>query len=328
MNKLEVNYLGLKLNSPIISGSSGLNKNIDNLIELEKKGIGAVVLKSLFEEQIKFEYMKQMSQYNDTHAYSEADNYIREYTETNEVDKYLNFITEAKSKLSIPVIASINCMSSSDWIDFAQRIEEAGADALELNIFILPSDEEISAKEIEEKYKDIVNDVLKKTKLPIAVKLGFYFTDMAKFMTELSWTDIKGLVLFNRSIKPDIDINNFKIKASNIFSSEDDISTSLRWVALLSDKVHCDISASTGVHDGEGVVKQILAGASTVQIVSVLYKNGFDVIPQMHEFIEKYMDKHNFKTINDFRGKMSFEESVNPAAYERVQFMKHFSGIE
>jgi len=328
MSKLAVNYLGLNLKNPIIAGSSGLNKNISNLIELEQKGVGAVVLKSLFEEQIKFEYMKQMAQYDNSFAYPEADDYIREYTEMNELDKYLDFIREAKSKLSIPVIASINCISSSDWVEFATKIEEAGADALELNIFILPSDEKLTAEEIEAKYKEISNAVLKKTKLPVAIKLGHHFTDMARFMTQLSWTDIKGLVLFNRSFSPDIDIDNFKITSGSVFSSETDLSNTLRWVALLSDKVQCDISASTGVHSGEALVKQILAGATTVQISSVLYKKGFAVVEEMLKFLEDYMDKHNFKTIADFKGKMSYKESTNPAAFERVQFMKHFSGIE
>jgi dihydroorotate dehydrogenase (fumarate) len=328
MSKLAVNYLGLNLKNPIIAGSSGLNKNISNLIELEQKGVGAIVLKSLFEEQIMFEYMKHMAQYNDTYAYPEADDYIREYTEMNEMEKYLDFIKEAKSKLSIPIIASINCISSSDWVDFAKQIEDAGADALELNIFILPSDEKLTAAEIESKYKGIVDAVLEKTKLPLAIKLGYHFTDMARFMTQLSWTDIKGLVLFNRTFSPDIDIENFKITAGNVFSTGAELSTSLRWVALLSDKVRCDISASTGVHSGEAIIKQILAGATTVQLSSVLYKKGFEVIEEMLKFVEEYMDKHNFKSIEEFKGKMSYKTSTNPAAYERVQFMKHFAGIE
>ncbi len=328
MSKLAVNYLGINLKNPIIAGSSGLNKDIKNLIELEQKGVGAIVLKSLFEEQIKLEQKKQMSQYEDMYGYPEADDYIQQYTEMSEIDKYINTIKEAKSKLSIPIIASVNCVSSSGWIDFVKKIEDAGADALELNIFILPSDEKLKADEIEKKYKNIVDEVLKKTKLPVAIKLGYHFTDMARFITQLSWTDIKGLVLFNRTFSPDIDIDKFKISSGNTFSTPAEISTSLRWVALLSDKVHCDISASTGVHDGKGVIKQILAGATTVQIVSAFYKNGFDLIPEMLKFIEEYMDKHGFKTLNDFKGKMSYKASNNPAAYERVQFMKHFAGIE
>lgn len=328
MNNLSVNYLGINLKTPIIAGSSGLNREIDNLIKLEQNGIGAVVLPSLFEEQIKFEYIKQLTQYNDTFAYPEADDYIREYTKMSEVEKYLDLISEAKSKLSIPIIASVNCISSSSWVNFAKNIEEAGADALELNIFILPSDEKLYAEEIETKYKNIINEVLKITKLPIAIKLGYYFTDMARFIIQLSWNDIKGLVLFNRSFTPDIDIDNFEFISSNVYSSETDLYTSLRWITLLSDKVHCDISASTGVHSGEAVVKQILAGATTVQVTSVLYKKGIEVVAEMVKFIEQYMDKHGFKSILDFKGKMSFKQSTNPASYERVQFMKHFSQIE
>jgi len=162
----------------------------------------------------------------------------------------------------------------------------------------------------------------------LEVEISYYFSGLAKTALKLSWTGIKGMVLFNRFFSPDIDIDKFEVTASNVFSSPQEISNSLRWTAMLSDRLHCDIAASTGIHDGEGVVKLLLAGAKAVQITSTLYKNGTGVIPSMLEFLEGWMDKHEFKTTDDFIGKMGFKETENPAAYERVQFMKHFAGIE
>lgn len=328
MANLETQYLGLTLRNPIIAGSSGMSLKIENLLEMEKNGVGAIVLKSLFEEQIRFEFKKQMVDANSNISYPEAEDYIKQYTEQNEVEKYLNFIREAKKQISVPIIASINCYSATDWVEFAKKIEEAGADALELNIFLLPSDENANAAAIEKQYSDIIDRVLENTNLPVAIKLGNYFTDLSRFMVQLSWKKIKGLVLFNRPFSPDFNINDMKVTATNMFSHKEEISTSLRWIALLSGKVHSDLCASTGIHDGAGVVKQLLAGANAVQVASVLYQKGIGEIKTMLAFVEEWMDKNNYKSIDDFRGKMSYKTSSNPAAYERVQFMKYYSGIE
>lgn len=328
MANLESQYLGIKLRNPLIAGSSGLSLKVENLVELEKNGIGAIVLKSLFEEQIRFEYKKQMVDNQNHIAYPEADDYIRQYTVENEVEKYLSYITEAKKAVTVPIIASINCYSASDWVSFAKKIEQAGADALELNIFLLPSDEKVTAAAIEKQYADIIDRVLENTNIPVAVKLSSYFTDLSRFMVQLSWKKIKGLVLFNRAFSPDININDLKITATNMYSNKEEISTSLRWVALLSDKVQCDLCASTGIHDGAGVIKQLLAGAKAVQLTSVLYQKGLGEVKTILAFVEDWMTKNNYKSIDEFRGKMSFKATSNPAGYERVQFMKYFSGIE
>jgi dihydroorotate dehydrogenase (fumarate) len=230
--------------------------------------------------------------------------------------------------VQIPIIASINCVTSSEWISYAKKIEEAGADALELNIFLLPSDVNHSSEENEKVYFDIINEVRKQVSFPIAVKTSFYFSGLAKMMLKLSWTGISGLVFFNRFFSPDIDIDNFTITTANVFSHPEEISTSLRWVAVLSDKLYCDVAASTGIHDGRAVIKQLLAGAKATQVVSVLYKNGFEHINVMLKEIEEWMKKNNFKNIEDFRGKMSYKKSGNTPAYLRVQFMKYFAGIE
>ncbi len=328
MANLETSYMGLKLKNPVIVGSSGLTNSVDNIIEIEKAGASAVVLKSLFEEQINMAAsityeMGEMSNY-----YPEAKDYIHNYSSENDVAKYLKLINDCKANVKIPVIASINCMSDNLWEEFAKKIEDAGADALELNIFVLPSDPNKSAKENEKVYFDIAEKITGMVNIPIALKLSPYFSALAKTMEMLSWTKIKGLVLFNRFFSPDIDIERFEIKSSNIFSSPAELATSLRWVAMLSDIVKCDIAASTGVHDGKAVIKQLLAGAKAVEVASVLYKKGFAEITNMIEEIESWMDSKGFKSVDDFIGKMNVKNTENPAAYERVQFMKYFSGIE
>jgi len=328
MADLRTNYMGIELKNPIIVGSSGLTNSVEKIKEIEKAGAGAVVVKSLFEEQIRMQINKSMTNHDLDNYYPEAQDYISNYTKEHDVSDYLKLIKQAKANVSIPVIASINCVSSFEWTSFASKIEQAGADALELNIFILPSDPQNSGADNEQAYFDIVMAVLKEVKIPVALKISYYFTGLAKTTLKLSWTGIKGMVLFNRFFSPDIDIDKFEVTASNVFSTSNEISTSLRWVAMLSDRLHCDIAASTGIHDGSGVVKQLLAGAKAVQIASTLYKNGFDVIPDMLKFLEDWMDKHEFKTTGEFIGKMSFKKADNPAAYDRVQFMKHFAGIE
>jgi len=328
MVNLSTTYMGLKLRNPIIIGSSGLTNSIENIKEAERNGAGAVVLKSLFEEQISFAASHTILQNETANYYPEAEDYIRNYTRENDVSNYLKLIRESKKAVDIPIIASINCVSAAEWIQFASQIEEAGADALELNIFVLPSNPHMTSEHNEQLYFDILEKVTKTVKIPISVKISYYFSSLSKMALKLSWTGIQGLVLFNRFFSPDIDIDKFEIKATNVFSHPGELAISLRWVAMLSTKVHCDIAASTGIHDGSAVIKQLLAGAKAVQVASVIYKKGFAEIGVMLNELENWMTKHNFKSIDEFTGRMSVKEADNPAAYERVQFMKHFSGIE
>ncbi len=328
MISLETSYMGLKLKSPIIAGSSGLTQNIDNLIEIEKQGAGAVVLKSLFEEQIRNETKKNMMDFHNDYPYPEAFDYISNFSKTSAVNEYIEIIHKAKEKLSIPIIASINCFTDTEWVEHAKRFQDAGADGIELNVFILPSDNTKTADEIEKTYLKIIEHVQKYVTIPLSLKIGEYFTSLAKTIVTFSWTGIKGIVLFNRSYSPDIDIDNFKVTSTNVFSQAEEVSHPLRWIALLSDKVHCDLSGSTGVHDGKAVVKLLLAGASAVQVCSVLYKKKFGVITEMNNFVSEWMQKHKFANISDFKGKMSYKNIDNPAVFERVQFMRYFAGIE
>ncbi len=328
MADLRSNYLGLELRNPVIVGSSGLTNSVEKIVDIEKAGAGAVVLKSLFEEQIMMQAHKTVAQSESFYSYPEAQDYISNYSKENDVTAYLKLIREAKAAVSIPVIASINCVSSAEWLSFASKIEEAGADALELNIFVLPSDPKHEGEENEQVYFDIAMAIIKEVSIPVSIKLSYYFSGLAKTMLKLSWTGIKGIVLFNRFFSPDIDIEKFEVTATNVFSTPAELATSLRWVAMLSDRLHCDIAASTGVHAGADVVKQLLAGARAVQVASTVYKNGTGVITEMIDFLNEWMERHGYKTTAEFIGKMSFKETENPAAYERVQFMKHFAGIE
>jgi len=328
MADISTTYMGLKLRNPIIAGSSGLTNSIENIQKIYENGAGAIVLKSLFEEQINHSVNKTFHQNENNFVYPEALDYISHYTRENDLERYLKLIRDAKSKVDIPIVASINCVSPSEWVSFANNIAEAGADAIELNIFILPSDPRRKADHLEQVYFEIIESVMKQVNIPVSAKISYYFSGLTNMALQLSWTGIKGLVLFNRFFSPDIDIDKFEITAGSVYSVPGELSLSLRWVALLSDKIQCDIAASTGVHDGEAMIKQLLAGAKAVQIASVLYINGFEQIGLMTGALNEWMDKHGFATTSDFIGRLSYKLAENPAAYERVQFMKHFSGIE
>jgi dihydroorotate dehydrogenase (fumarate) len=328
MADLSTSYMGLSLRNPIIAGSSGLTNSLENIIKLYEHGAGAIVLKSLFEEQIQAAVNKTFTQNENNYDYPEALDYITHYTRENDLERYLKLIRDAKSAVSIPVIASINCISASEWVTFAKNIQDAGADAIELNIFILPSDPRRKADHHEQVYIDILQSVMRQVKIPVSAKISYYFSGLTNMVLQLSWTGISGLVLFNRFYSPDIDIDKFEITSGHVYSTPGENALTLRWIAMLSDKVQCDIAASTGIHDGESAIKQMLAGAKAVQIASVLYQKGFEQIGIITRDISDWMDRHEFATTNDFIGKMSFREAKNPASYERVQFMKHFAGIE
>ncbi len=344
MVDLSCTYLGLQLRNPLIVGSSGLTASIENLKIIDQIGAGAVVLKSIFEEQIIFETEKiiesdnsQMKSWNEAFKgivsktefyYDEAFDYLTNYAKENTLSKYLKLISDAKKAINIPVIASINCSTQYDWQYFAKRIQDAGADALELNIYLLPSDFEKSGDDNEKVYFDIVQEVMKYVTIPVSLKVGFYFSGLARSLLRLSETGIAGLTLFNRPYNPDIDIEHLQVDASNMFSSDSEYSHTLRWVALLSGRLKCDISASTGIHNRETVIKQILAGADTVQMVSVFYKHHFEILPQILTGLGYWMEQHKFNTISDFKGLLSQKNVNNPAVYERVQFLRLFSSIE
>jgi len=328
MTNLETTYLGLKLKNPIIVGSSGLTNSVEKIKKLQLAGAGAVVVKSLFEEQINHDVERSIYQGSGL-DYPEAMDYIKNYSRNNSVSEYLSLIKEAKAAVDIPVIASINCFSADEWIDFAKQIENAGADALELNLFLVNTDKNSDSINYEELYYKIAKSVSQVVTIPVVMKLGMYFSNLVSVVDKLSVSGAKGVVLFNRFYEPDIDINNLSLKPSEVFSSPSDISRSLRWVAIVSDKIkNIDVAASTGVHDGDAVIKQLLAGANAVQICSAVYKQGPEIILSMLRKLESWMKEKEFDSIDEFRGLMSYGKIKNPAVYERAQFMKYFSKFE
>lgn len=344
MADLSTHYLGLKLKNPVIVGSSGMTGTVAGVIHADENGAGAVVLKSIFEEQILHEmdnYLSETEKDNgDTfqkgyksvlnereYDYEEAYSYLADHAKDLTLRKYISFVTEAKKAVDIPVIASINCTSAYDWHYFARKIEEAGADALELNVYVLPSNTSKNSAENEKVYFDIIEAVLKQVKIPVSLKMSYYFSGLATSAIELSKTGIAGLVLFNRPFHPDIDIDKLEIKSKYLLSDPSEYSHVLRWIALLSGRAECPLVATTGIHTAETAIKQLLAGATAIEVVSAIYKHGYPVISEMVKGIETWMDEKGYKSIDDFRGKMNQQGIANPAEFERVQFMRLYSEI-
>jgi dihydroorotate dehydrogenase (fumarate) len=325
MINLETKYMGLKLKNPIIVASSGLTNSIEKIKDLENAGAGAIVLKSIFEEQINNEVSDLINR-DPQNLYPEAEDYIWNYTRNNSITRHLNLLSEAKKETEIPIIASINCMSASEWTVFAKDFENAGADALELNLFFVPTARLRSSEEIEQLYLKIVSEVKKQVKIPVSVKIGYYYTNLVSMADRLVAHGANALVLFNRFYEPDINIEKMQITSSEVFSSPADIRRSLRWIGLISSQLpKVEIAASTGIHDGEAVIKQLLAGAQAVQVCSGIYINGSQLIAGMVNDLTAFMKKQNFKKIEDFRGRLSYKNIPDPMLYERAQFMRYFS---
>jgi dihydroorotate dehydrogenase (fumarate) len=318
-------YMGLKLKNPIIVGSSGLTNSVESIKKLEANGAAAVVLKSLFEEQIlsEIESLK-----GDQSLHAEEADYVRVYTRQHNLDEYLKLVSDAKKAVSIPIIASINCVSSSEWTTFAKRLQEAGADGIELNMFIMPGNINQKSEEIEQIYFDIIKEVNKQVTIPIAAKIGFYFTGMANMVHNLSIRNTAAVVLFNRFHRPDIDLKKMEMTSADIFSTPQENVLSLRWIGMLSDAVGCDLASTTGIHDGLTVIKNLLAGAKVVQVATSLYKNGPEQIGEMLKEMEAWMNEKGYKSISDIIGKLSQGAIKDPILYERSQFMKYFSSAK
>lgn len=325
MANLKVNFVGLELKSPIIAGSCGLTSDIVKLQEMERGGVGAVVLKSVFEEQI----MQEASQSISDAGYPEEEDYVRNYVRAHTLNQYIGLIKAAKSTLKIPVIASINCVRDGEWVDFACQLQNAGADAIELNAFILPLDEFAESTDVENMYFNIVKHVKSQIKIPVIMKLSHYFTNLPAFISKLKAYGADAVTLFNRFYEPDINIENETVGAASVFSMPTDLRTTLRWTGILAGKDPLlQISASTGVHSGEAVVKLLLAGATTVQVCSEMYESGISSLAVMNRFLSSWMVDKSYQTIEDFRRKLSYAEVDNASRYERAQFMKYFSSRE
>ncbi len=322
MSKLETTYLGLKLKNPIIISSSGLTNSPEKNLALEKAGAGAIVLKSLFEEQILMNSEKLL----ENSDYTEAMDYIQNYVQSNDLNDYLNLIKGSKQKCTIPVIASINCQKSGDWSSFAHQMELAGADAIELNIFMLNTKKQGDSTSHEQAYIDIVKNVTAAVSIPIVVKIGSQFTNLVSLSERLISVGANSIVLFNRFYQPDINLKTIELQAGEAFSAPSDFANSLRWAGLISGLVkNSNIVTSTGVHDWENAVKALLVGAQAVQICSTVYKNGNNVISEMITCIESWMEQHGYLNIDEFRAKLNYANSEDATIFERSQFMKYYS---
>ena len=323
---LSTNYLGIKIKTPVVAGSCSITSSLKNLKKIEETGAGAVVLKSIFEEEIYYEYesiIREEGKDEDVDM-GYLDYYDYKIKEDN-IGKYLKLIKDAKQTVKIPVIASINCTCSHEWLFFAKKVQEAGADAIELNLFILPSDFSKECTDIEKIYLNIAAKIKTAVSIPVAIKLSYYFSNLGAVVKRISETDVDGIVLFNRFFQPDFDIDKFTIIPTNVLSSSSDLPISLRWTSILGGRLNSSLIASTGIHDSSAVIKQLLAGADAVQVASVLYTQGIGSIKTLINGLKTWMKKHDFEKIDDYKGKMSQVNSPNPAEYERVQFMKYFS---
>jgi dihydroorotate dehydrogenase (fumarate) len=329
MVNLHTRFFGLDLKSPIIIGSSGLSNSIDKIKLLEEHGAGAVVLKSIFEEEIYNEYQSEFKNQIIGHHNLEHLDYFDYEIKGEKIKEYLELIKGAKAAgVKIPIVASINCTSGNDWLFFAQKLEEAGADALELNLFLLPSDLDRSSEEVHYYYFTTVRRVINKAKIPVTIKISPYFSDLAGTVKELSESGLAGITMFNRSYNIDIDIHNKDLVPSMILSHPFEYLLPLRWIGIMSGRVSCDLAASTGVHNAETALKMFMAGANAVQIVSTVYKNGYESILDIKNGISSWMEKYNYENLSDLVGVANKINVKNPAWYERVQFMKYFGGFD
>lgn len=322
MTNMKTQYAGMTLRNPIIVGSSGLTIKPERNKEFEKAGAAAIVLKSLFEEQIEMQG-DSLLQATD---YPEAMDYIHQYVKANQINKYLDMIKASKDTCTIPIIASINCYKADAWIEFARQIELAGADALELNVFYMDTALAYDAEATQAMYINIVRKVKETVRIPVIIKLGKYFSNIPSVINNLKVNGADGVVLFNRFYQPDIDINTRQIVSGNVFSNHSDLSDTIRWTAIVSGLIPgISIASSTGIQEWEDVVKCILAGANAVQICSALYTHGPEIITQILRSMEEWMLQANYESVSQFTGLLNYANIKDPALYERSQFMKYFS---
>jgi dihydroorotate dehydrogenase (fumarate) len=351
MIDLTTRYMGLELKNPLVVSSCGLTKTVEGVQQAAEAGAGAIVLKSLFEEQIQAEVdeLAEQSQYS---AHTEAHDYLYGFGRSIGPREYLELVRAAKQAVAVPVFASVNCVTAERWTEYATKLADAGADGLELNVGFLPNDKLLDGTEVEERYTQILAAVRAAVDLPVALKIGPYFSSLAHLADRLGndraagppftvgWCgpgDSAGevtrrgadaLVLFNRFYRFDIDVDTLQLAGGNPYSTSAELGDALRWISLLAGKLACDLAATTGVHDGQDLVKQLLAGATVVQVCSTLYQNGLGQIGQILDFLRDWMQAHDFARLEDFRGRLSHARSESPSEHERMQYIKALVGIE
>ncbi|MDT4761748.1 dihydroorotate dehydrogenase-like protein [Sphaerochaeta sp. PS] len=326
MADLSTKYLGLNLKNPIIVGSSPLTATLDSLKKCEDAGVGAVVLKSIFEEQIEGESDAAVDDSQEYLVHADAYGFMKNSSKERAIDEHLTLLENAKKSLQIPVIASINCRENGSWIEYINRFIACGADAIELNHYIVAADRDVDGSAIEKNYLSLVKAARKKVSIPLSLKMGSSFSSLSNLLLKFDQLSIDGVVLFNRFYSPDIDTKNLSFTSAHMLSSEDEYAQSLRWTALMSEELRYDICASTGIYTGETVVKQLLAGAKAVQLCSALMKHGLTRVSKITAEVSSWMDAHEFTQISDFNGQLAQERIADPSRWERTQYMRTIMG--
>ena len=324
MTDLTTQYLGLSLSSPLVASASPLSEDVGNLRRLEDAGAAAVVLHSLFEEQLAREsdtLDRVLSAGTDSQA--EAPSYFPDLASYNlGPEGYLEHIRKAKAALGIPVIASLNGVSSGGWVEYARRIEQAGADALELNVYFIPTDAHLTGAAVEQQYCDLVRDVRAATRIPLAVKVGHQFTSFANVARHLEESGAGALVLFNRFYQPDLDIENLEVVSTLALSQPYELLLRLHWVAVLFGPLRVDLAVTGGVHEARDVLKAMMAGASVAMMASALLKRGIPHLAKVRADLVQWMDEHEYESVRQMRGSLSQRSTANPEAYERANYVK------
>ncbi|MBP7274991.1 MAG: dihydroorotate dehydrogenase-like protein [Kiritimatiellae bacterium] len=322
---LTTTYMGLKLRNPFVPSASPLSKRAEDIKRLEDAGASAVVMFSIFEEQLHHdaEALDHLLSAG-TESFAEALHYFPDAdTYTVGPDQYLRIIEQASRECSIPIIGSLNGVSNEGWIDYAKKIEQAGAKGIELNIYYIPTDPELTGVDVEKMYLDVVRAVRGAVKLPVAVKLGPYFSSMANMARRLSQAGADALVLFNRFYQPDFDLEEMEVLSDLQLSTPAELRLPLRWIALLcGQNEHCSLAATTGVHSGTDAAKCILAGADVVMTASALLKNGAAHLTTMRKELEVFMEAREYASVSEMKGAMSQRHVANPAAFERANYIK------
>jgi dihydroorotate dehydrogenase (fumarate) len=330
---IQTKYLGMILRSPLVASASPLSQTIDNIKRLEEAGAGAVVLYSLFEEQIRHERnMMHLHMLYGTESHAEALTYFPEPAHyTVGPDGYLDYIYKVKDAVNIPIIASLNGASLGGWTqvakrielaNFAKRMEIAGADALELNIYFVPTDLQVSGEEIENGYLDIVRAVRQAIQIPLAVKISPYFSSTAHMAHQIEKAGANALVMFNRFYQPDIDLDALEVRPNVMLSTTEALRLPLRWIAILYKRIAVDFAATGGVYTGEDAIKLILAGANVTMMASALLKHGIDHLSVVEQQMRDWMERHEYNSVEQMRGALSQVHCDDPAAFERAQYMR------
>lgn len=321
---LRTKFMGLELSSPIVVSASTLSEKTHHIVEMEENGAGAVVLFSLFEEQIRAEAARYASVRSATsNVFAEASGFFPNLDEyAAGTDEYLEKIFAAKQSVDIPVIASLNGITPEGWIEYARQIENAGADALEMNIFFIPGDTGISSSEVEHRYLNIITEVCNSVHIPVAVKLNPYFSAMGNMALRMQKAGADALVLFNRFYQPDFDINELRILSNLQYSESNEIRLPLLWIAMLHGRVPVSLAGTTGVQSATEVIKYLLAGADVAMTASALYKNGIGYLRTMTTDLEAWMERMGFGSVADFKGILSQQHVSDPTAFERANYIR------